>query len=46
VHRLILRGGAGKIIDEEGNGINFNDKTNSLPSLQQPSLSSDIKSYL
>jgi hypothetical protein len=30
VHRLILRGGAGKIIDEEGNGINFNDKTISL----------------
>jgi len=28
MHRLILRGGAGKIIDEEGNGINFNDITN------------------
>ena len=25
MHRLILRGGAGKIIDEEGNGISFND---------------------
>ena len=28
MHRLILRGGAGKIIDEEGNGISFNELTN------------------
>jgi len=31
MHRLILRGGAGKIIDEEGNGISFNELTNPKP---------------